>query len=332
MADQPSQPPSGPEPDHDPDEPGWVSALVSVAGGLGFNRVRLRWKLRAWHRRRREVGNRVERKVAAVRYQHRVCGHCTAVNDRDDKRCHRCGRDLDARPVEVARRLGLPVPSRSMTSLLAIAILVVFVASVLAQPGGSAMMIDADVLVRHGANLPGTGEPERALTSVLVHDGVFHALLGLFAIAVVGSMVERELGGALLAPVFLASGAVGALASDLLGRDGLGMGAAGGLVGLIAAGAVIGHRAGHRRGVTYRNEMLSMAVLVAGFGLFVTTDYRALIPAFLVGGALGRFVPRAALDARPWAARAIALVSVIVVVAITVVAATPLVADPSPLP
>jgi membrane associated rhomboid family serine protease len=308
-------------PDEDEDEPGWVSALVSVAGAIGMNRVRVRWKLRRWLRRRRETGNRVSSAVSHVRYQHRVCGHCTAVNDRAEATCQRCGRPLDVRAVELVQRVGLPVPRGTPTTLLAASLLAVFVASVIAQSLGTAFEIDSWSLADHGANLPGTDEPLRALTSLLVHAGVFHLLLGMFTVAMVGGLLERELGPALVIPVFLVSGAAGALASDWLGRDGLGVGAAAGVAGLIGAGAVIGQRAGTRRGLTYRNELLSVGVLVIGFGLFVKTDYRAILPAAAVGAVCGRFLTRDLLDGRPWASRLIGLAGAAALVALAVIAA-----------
>ncbi len=315
--------------DEDEDEPGWVSALVAAAGALGANKTRLRWKLRRFVRRRREAGNRVAQKVVHVRYAHRVCGHCTAVNDRGDATCSRCGRPLASRPIEMARRLGLWVPRGTPTTLLGASLLVVFVAMVVGQTGGSAFELAPWTQVLHGANLPGGSEPLRDLTSLLVHGGVFHVLLGVFTVASAGGLVERELCGALVSPVFLVTGFAGAAASDLLGRDGLGLGAAAGVCGLIGAGAIIGQRAGTRRGITYRNELLSVGVLVVGFGVFVDTDYRAVLPAAALGALLGRFLPRAAIAARPWVTRTIGVLGAAALIALTVLAAGRLVASPA---
>jgi membrane associated rhomboid family serine protease len=316
-----------PRPDDDQDEPGWVSALVSAAGAIGFNRVRVRWKLRRWIRRRREDSHRLGNKLAQVRYQHRVCGHCTAVNDRHERTCQRCGRPLDARAVELAERIGLPVPRGTPTTLLVAAMLAVFVASVVTQSSGTAFEIDGFSLFEHGANLPAGDGALAAFASLLVHRGVFHALTAMFTLAMAGSLLERELGAALVIPVFLVSGAAGGVASDLLGRDGFGAGAAAGIAGLIGAGAIIGQRAGTRRGLTYRNELLSIGVLVIGFGLFVTIDYRALLPAAAVGALLGWLLPRAAIQRRRWLATVIGVAGALALVALTVVAAAGLLPD-----
>lgn len=324
MAEGANRSPDEREPGDD-DEPGWISALVSAAGAVGMNKVRVRWKLRAWLRRRRDDRHRVVNKATAVAYQHKVCGHCTAVNDRGETTCTRCGRPLSARPVELARRVGIGVPERSMTAVLGVAIVAVYAACLLAHPTANAFAVPWDTLAEHGANLPGTDEPARALTSLLVHDGLFQVLLTVFTVAVVGGMVERELGPALLAPVFLIAGGCGATASDWLGRDHLGMGAAAGVVGLIGAGAVIGHRAGHARGRTYRNELLSLCILVVGFGLFFSTDYRALAPALVVGAVLGWALPRAVISARPWLTWLLALTGAVAVGALAVVAAAPMI-------
>ena len=207
------------------------------------------------------------------------------------------------------------------TTLLALAMLVVFVAMAAAQSGGTSFELYPWVMVAHGANLPGASEPVRDLTSLFVHDGVFHALLGMFTVAMVGGLLERELSWSLVIPVFLVAGGAGAAASDALGRDGLGAGAAAGVCGLIGAGAMIGQRMGTRRGLTYRNELLSVGVLVVGFGLFVGTDYLAVVPAAATGALLAWALPRAAFDEQPWLARAVGVAGIGALAAVVVVAA-----------
>ena len=280
MAADPSDPtsPGARGPNDDEDEPAWVTRLVAVAGRLGANRTRVRWKLRRWVR-----GRRAERSW---------------------------------------------VPRGTASALVAVAMGVVFVAAAIAQPGGTVLELGRWTLATHGGNLPGSHEPVRDLTSLLVHGGLFQLVMAMFTVAMAGGLLERELGGALIIPVFLLGGGAGAGISDWLGRDDLGLGAAAGVIALIGAGAVIGQRAGTRRGLTYRNELLSVGVLVVGFGLFVDTDYRAMVPAALVGAGLGWLVPRAAIAARPWLTRTIALAGLAALIAVVVIAAVPLLAGP----
>ena len=316
-------------PDDDDDEPGWVGLLVSAGGAVGMNQMRLRWKLRRWVRRRREDRNRVVAKAVHLGYQHRVCGHCTAVNDRGETTCSRCGRPLAARSVEMARRLGLWVPNGTMTTLLALAMVAVFVAMMIAQASGMQFELPPWLLIAHGANLPGSSEPVRDLTSLLVHGGLFHVVIAAFTVAMVGGLLEREVGPPLVIPIFLVTGGFGAAASDWLGREGLGVGAAAGVVGLIGAGAIIGQRAGIRRGITYRNELLSVGVLVVGFGFFVDTDYRALVPAAALGVVIGWLLPRTAIAARPWLTRLIGAAGALALIAIAVVSIGQMVTSPA---
>lgn len=219
------------------------------------------------------------------------------------------------------------LPRGSTTTLIAVAILAVFVATLFGPDSGTALELAPGALAAHGANLPGATEPLRDLTSLLVHGGMFHVLMAMFTVVMVGGLLEQELGHALVIPVFLVTGGAGAAASDWLGRDGLGLGAAAGVIGMIGAGAMIGHRAGTRRGITYRNELLSVGVLVIGFGLFVGTDYRALVPAALVGAGLGWLVPWTGLVARPWPIRVIGVIGVLALLGLAVIAAVPLIAD-----
>jgi membrane associated rhomboid family serine protease/ribosomal protein L40E len=281
-----------PSPRPDDDHPAWIDRAAALAASVGLNPVRVRWKLqrrvnqwRAW-RRRSAV------RIDAIRYDHRVCPRCTAVNDRDASVCHRCETSLTARPLELARRVGLGAPIiASASGWLGLAIVAVYLRTALVT--GDLMAISWNALYVHGANLPagaGVGEPWRHATSIFLHADLLHLAFNLLALARVGPIVEQQLSrGALLAG-FLVTGVVASIGSAHLGLDGIGIGASGAMLGLIGAAGAAGHRAGTARGREIRDSMLRWGVATALFGLFVTVDHRAHAVGFVTGAALGLVV------------------------------------------
>jgi membrane associated rhomboid family serine protease/ribosomal protein L40E len=278
-----------PSPRPDDDHPAWIDRAAALAASVGLNPVRVRWKLqrrvnqwRAW-RRRSEV------RIEAIRYDHRVCPRCTAVNDREASVCHRCESSLSARPLELARRVGLGAPIvTSASAWLGIAIVAVYLRTALV--GGDPMSISWNALYVHGANLPvgeGAGEPWRYATSIFLHADLIHLAFNLLALARVGPIIEQQFSRGALLACFLVTGVVASIGSAYLGLDGIGIGASGAVLGLIGAAGAAGHRAGTARGREIRNAMLRWGVATALFGLFVSVDNRAHAVGFVTGAALG---------------------------------------------
>jgi membrane associated rhomboid family serine protease len=278
-----------PSPRPDDDHPAWIDRAAALAASVGLNPVRVRWKLqrrvnqwRAW-RRRSEV------RLEAVRYDHRVCPRCTAVNDRAASVCHRCESSLSARPIELARRIGLGAPfAASASAWLGVAILAVYVRTALV--GGDPMSISWNTLYTFGANLPagdGAGEPWRYATSVFLHADLLHLGFNLFALSRVGPIVESQFSRGGLLAFFLVTGIVASIGSAYLGLEGIGIGASGAVLGLIGVAGAAGHRSGSSRGREIRDSMLRWALATALFSLFVTVDYRAHGVGFAAGAALG---------------------------------------------
>src|SRR5579859_7941352 len=74
-----------------PDDDAWIEKVVEVAGSLGFNKMRLRWKLLRWSENRRKSRRRREQWFTHVRYEHKTCPECGAVHDKAEPVCTRCG-------------------------------------------------------------------------------------------------------------------------------------------------------------------------------------------------------------------------------------------------
>ena len=61
----------------DPKQDGdWIEKVVDVAGKLGFNKMRLRWKLIRWQENRRKAARRREQQVQHITYAHKTCPEC----------------------------------------------------------------------------------------------------------------------------------------------------------------------------------------------------------------------------------------------------------------
>ena len=282
---------------HDP-IPNWVETVTRVLGALGFNRVRVRWKLQGWVNRQRAAARRRDQSVAHVTYQHRVCRHCKALNDRADQVCARCGQPLGARVVELAGRLGLHAPRAvSIASLLGLIMVAVHARLLIAH--GGVMSLPIGALIEHGGSLSFdvTDDWWRPVTSVLLHAGLWHLLFNLFALASISSTMEDLYGRGVTLVVFLATGTFAAVGSQLLHADPgmVGIGASGAIMGLVGATAAAGHRAGTAAGRAHRDDMIKWAFYVFLFGYFLGADNHAHGIGLVAGVAFGLVVPPAAM-------------------------------------
>lgn len=299
MSDEP-QKSEGKKPE---DEDAWIEKVVNVAGNLGFNKMRLRWKLIRWQDKRRKERNLVEQERLRVDYAHKTCGECGAIQDRDEKICTACGRKLSSRTWQILGRMGLTSPKAiSVSTLLAVGILFAYARVWTAQGGGFGSP-SGFLLVDFGGTWKPlmAAEPWRLLTSVFLHAGLMHLAFNLLAIASIGPRIEELYGKATTAGIFVISGVIAAYGSiSLRSGGGVGIGASGALMGLIGLAAAYGHRAGRGRGHGLRDDMLKWSAYVFLFGFVVGADNWAHGFGFLVGAAFGLAVKPAWWTRRRW--------------------------------
>jgi len=271
------------------DDDAWIERVVNIAGDLGFNKMRLRWKLIRWQEHRRKKARQREQLVAHVTYAHKTCHQCGAVQDRHEAVCTRCGVKLSSRGFQVLERIGLatPVPL-SMSTLLAVAILVAYGRVWFASGGG--------LSAPHGALLVGFGgrwppliaeEPWRLVTAMFLHAGLWHLGFNILAIATVGPRIEETYGRATMLGIFIVTGLLANLATLQVGGLGVGVGASGGVMGLIGAAAGSGHRAGTSHGRAQRDAMLQWCAYTFVFGFAVGADNWAHLFGLITGAAFG---------------------------------------------
>lgn len=295
MSDEPQRS-EGKKPEPDKDDDAWIEKVVNVAGNLGFNKMRLRWKLIRWQEKRRKQNNLVAQDRLRVDYAHKTCGECGAIQDRDEKICTACGKKLSSRTWQILGRMGLTSPRAvSVSTLLAVAILIAYARVWTAQGGGFGSP-SGWLLTDFGGTWKPlmAAEPWRLLTSVFLHAGLLHLAFNLLAIASVGPRIEEIYGRATMAGIFIISGVIAAFASvSIRAGMGVGIGASGALMGLIGLAVGYGHRAGRGRGHALRNDMLKWSGYTFVFGFAVGADNWAHLFGLLVGAAFGLVVPPA---------------------------------------
>jgi membrane associated rhomboid family serine protease len=123
------------------------------------------------------------------------------------------------------------------------------------------------------------GEAYRFLTSMFLHSGIIHLALNMWALWVVGRVIEQALGPARYLGLYLVSGLGGSLAVYLFGGPGLTVGASGAIYGLFAALVILLRRVGR--------DASSMLVLIAVNIVFTLTIPNISIPGHLGGLATG---------------------------------------------
>jgi membrane associated rhomboid family serine protease len=277
----------GPEPR--PDDDAWIEKVVGVAGALGFNQMRMRWKLIRWQERRRKARRWREQRIAHIRYEHKTCPECGAVQDRNEAICTSCSARLGSRGVQVLQRVGLSMPrALSMSTLLALALLGVYFRVWIAAGGGLGSPTGALLHDFGGHSQRATaGEPWRVLTAIFLHAGLLHLGFNLIAIATIGPRIEEVYGRLTMLAVFVITGALAAAGSDLMGLVGVGVGASGGVMGLVGAAAGHGQRTGTTAGRGLRNDMVKWAAYTVIFGFMIHADNWAHVFGLLTGAVFG---------------------------------------------
>ncbi|EMS0353830.1 rhomboid family intramembrane serine protease [Escherichia coli] len=161
--------------------------------------------------------------------------------------------------------------------------------------------VDQSALIHLGANVASltlSGESWRLLSSVFLHNSVSHLLMNMFALLVVGGVVERILGKWRLLIVWLFSGVFGGLISACYAlRESeqivISVGASGAIMGI--AGAAIATQLASGAGTHHKNQrrvfpLLGMVALTLTllYGARQTgIDNACHIGGLIAGGALG---------------------------------------------
>lgn len=257
-----------------------------------------------------------------------TCGRCTALVDRDERRCPRCGRWFPAlfglrpaldrifpRHADVTRPLTM--------ALVAIYLLNVLVSLQLKDHDGTLfgrLAPGPDALILFGATHPvfvqGAGQWWRVITANFLHAHLIHILFNASALLQLGRLMERMFGPARFTILFVVGGAVGFTASVL--QDNFSIGASAAICAFIGAVFGYGKRRGGTIGADMRSQAIRWIISIALFGLLpMKIDNYAHFGGIAAGIGLGLlFDPRVADRGRESdGARIVALICIAVVIA-----------------
>lgn len=264
--------------------------LVSILGNLGMNRVRLRWKLaglvRWWRRQDEEPEGAAERG-----FRHQSCWRCRQIRDIEERQCGNCGARLGSHAARVMRTLGLSVPPSLTVSSLLVAINVAIYVRVWLVDRSSLFALSPEALHLFGAHgSHGFLDPSqwwRIGAAMFLHFNLLHIGMNMFSLVQVGPSLEELLGRGEVLFVYMLTGLVGNLVSELRPTPFIGAGASGALMGLVGLAAGLGHASRSAEGREIRNRMLKWGGYTLAFGLAIGADNLAHAGGFIAGGVWG---------------------------------------------
>jgi len=250
----------------------------------------------------------------------RVCPFCGAYNALDERRCLRCERRLPPSFLDPMLRSPVIVELWATKLLAGISIVVFALQMGAAGPSqlGWLTGMPASVLLRFGA-LTGqldAVEPWRALSACFVHLGPLHIAMNVLALAELGRVGEKDVGGPRLVLAYVITGVAGFVASAWWYSPGgyTTAGASGAVFGLDGLFIASMAMKGDRRWKT----MLVRTVIHSFIFYFMLqggTNQAAHIGGLCAGLGLGVLYAR---ESRPWQrATLVNLVALLSLVAIT---------------
>jgi len=268
----------------------WIDRISSLAGSIGLNATRVRWKLMRGQERWSNGVERQKLRFRHVGYEHKICTSCGSLQDRSLKVCDACGKRLLPRWLQIFGRLDLIAPGViSPTSLIITVILIAYYRS--ATFGGGNLLAPTSLgLIQYGASFPPAvfaGDWWRLATCILLHGGPIHILFNLMALQQVGPETESIFGKGRTLFYFMVTGLAASLGSALWRDGGIGIGASGALMGLIGVTAGWGQRVGGSAGEQARDMMIKWGLYTIVFGFLVGADNAAHIVGLASGFVIG---------------------------------------------
>ena len=228
----------------------------------------------------------------------RICPYCKKLNGAEDERCFYCGRSFPGAVrggalQVVGSVLGTEFP---ITKFFLGLCFVVFALCVIdarglpplfGRPEGEAAQRWGLAVWRWGLLITGylDLQPWRLLSAMFVHLGVLHLALNMMSFVDLGRMTENRVGSWRCAVIFVTTGVLGFVTSELWYGAGVPTGgASGGLFGL--GGALVGSLYA-RRDPSYKDVLLRMVVYGVVFALVAPVNNSAHAGGLVSGAVLG---------------------------------------------
>jgi membrane associated rhomboid family serine protease len=148
-----------------------------------------------------------------------------------------------------------------------------------------------------------TGEWWRLFSSALLHDFgfIFHIGFNMYFLYMLGPALERQIGSAPFAALYVATAATGGLAAYYLGDPGtLSIGASGAIFGIVAVWVYAAYRSGHRGARMMANQQMMWLIgigivfpfLARGLNISWQGHLGGMLGGLAIGWAWGKTAPR----------------------------------------
>ena len=218
-----------------------------------------------------------ETNVACSNCERPICPDCMTSTP-VGMRCPECARER----TRVRHGAGAASGSDTPATYALIALCVLAFVAELAGGGGAGSLDGGGRVIREGGLFgPAVdgGEWYRIVTSAFLHAGLFHLLLNMFALYVLGTLLEPGIGTARFIAVYAVSILGGSFGALLLDPGEVTVGASGGIFGLMAATFIVARGRG-------------MDDVASQIGIFVVINlvFTFSIPGISIGGHLGGLV------------------------------------------
>jgi membrane associated rhomboid family serine protease len=241
--------------------------------------------------------------------------------------CPDCARDSRQEVLQPGRRIGTAAAGATVTKAILFVLVAVYGLEVV-RAGGAALIGGPSTIesIRLGAIVPALvadGEYWRLLTGMFLHAGLIHLALNGYALYVVGSVVESELGRVRYAVIYFV---VGLFASACVymfsGFFEPTIGASGAIFGLFGVFAAYNFR--RRHNAFYAARMRSMLTVIA-INIIFTLSVPGISKAGHIGGLVGGVLVGLAIDGIGrrtsravafWGVTAVMMVAIVAMVAI----------------
>ena len=193
-------------------------------------------------------------------------------------RCPECARQR----TRVRNIGGAPTRSDAPATYAIIAICVLAYIAELAGGGGFGTLGQAKVIREGGLFGPAVadGEVYRIVTSAFLHAGILHLGLNMFALYILGTLLEPAIGTARFAGIYAVSILAGSFGALLLDPLELTVGASGGVFGLMAAAFLIARHRG-------LDELASQIGFFVIINLVITFSVNNISIGGHIGGLIG---------------------------------------------
>ena len=284
----------------------FLGKVLDKLESLGIRTQKLRWKLYQWEKKReaaRERGSALPTRLQWLKYPHKFCLKCGALNDRDARRCEKCGARLPS-PLayKLFRLFGVVTPQGGApTVVIFMAVMIgLFGLSIIVQGLSGIMGPDTETLFRFGGWMPMMMHYPMHLCRILAfglfHAGIIHIGFNLFALSQIGPLMENQIGRARMLVLITVCQVTAAAGSYLWYARIQGMpqvptlGASGWIFGLIGFGIAYFHTGGPAMRV-YRDVLVRWVVYMLVFGFIVPRVNNAAHIGGLIGGLLIGILP-----------------------------------------